>query len=812
MFLATILLATFGIAAEPRTLDAFDYPDAAAASKTWIAAEGTPPVGAAREAAGRVLTVSLPFASSPRLGRSVMDRAAALDLSGEGEFRLDVATDAVDALGQVTLYFRSGDGWYGSGESLVKSGWQTLRFAKASFRPEGKPAGWNQISGIRIAFWRGEARDAAVRVRNLVAQWSNIALILPANRPGDAEYRTSAAATETAADMLREIGLAADVLEETAVAEGALGKRLIAILAHNPRLDPKAAEALVRFTRDGGKLLACYTVAPPLQQVLGISGGKYVSAGPTKQFAQMRFLTPDIPGMPAAVRQDSWNIIAAEPVRKDAAVIARWFTPEGRSTPYAAAIQSDAGAFLSHIVLDDDRPRKKQMLAALLGRMAPALWPKMAEAEMQQAARVGPLDNLSQLARFVEKSNDPQAKEALGGAESLQRIARSKLADRDYPGAVQNARLFGELAAEAYLRAAPSRAPEGRAFWEHSGLGAYPGDWERTAKELAAGGFNMIVPNMLWGGLAHYPSDLLPPSESFRRHGDQIAQCVSAAHRHGIEVHVWKVNYNLSGAPREFVQRLRREGRTQASFEGEPMNWLCPSHPANFQLERDSMIEVARKYDVDGLHFDYIRYPDGDHCYCPGCRKRFEAERKRPVEHWPADCRRGALRDAFIQWRCDQITRLVEAVSRQAKKIKPRVKISAAVFSAYPGCRESVGQDWVAWVKAGYLDFICPMDYTESDLAFSVMVAGQLRRVEGRIPVYPGIGATASRTSLPTDRVVGQILAARSAGAAGFTVFNLDRQTIAAIVPGVGYGVGAKKAAPPHRASLDKPPAPPRAP
>jgi len=34
----------------------------------------------------------------------------------------------------------------------------------------------------------------------------------------------------------------------------------------------------------------------------------------------------------------------------------------------------------------------------------------------------------------------------------------------------------------------------------------------------------MILPNMLWGGLAHYPSDVLPPSAQFRKYGDQIEQ------------------------------------------------------------------------------------------------------------------------------------------------------------------------------------------------------------------------------------------------------------------------------------------------
>jgi len=161
--------------------------------------------------------------------------------------------------------------------------------------------------------------------------------------------------------------------------------------------------------------------------------------------------------------------------------------------------------------------------------------------------------------------------------------------------------------APRFPAASPPR--EVRAVWNHSGTGAYPGDWQRSAKLLAENGFNMILPNMLWGGVAHYPSDVLPPSATFQKYGDQIEQCCAAAKKHGIEVHVWKVNYNLATAPKDFVAKLRREGRTQVSAKGEPSDWLCPSHPENQKLELESMLEVARKYPVDGLHFDYIRYP-----------------------------------------------------------------------------------------------------------------------------------------------------------------------------------------------------------
>jgi len=97
------------------------------------------------------------------------------------------------------------------------------------------------------------------------------------------------------------------------------------------------------------------------------------------------------------------------------------------------------------------------------------------------------------------------------------------------------------------------------------------------------------------------------------------------------------------------------------------------------------------------------------------------------------------------------------------------------------------------------LDFLCPMDYTESDLSFTSLVSNQLKLVGGRTPVYPGIGATASSSALSVDRVVGQIYHARSLGAAGFTVFNLDRNTIQSLVPGIGRGPGSQPAVPPHR-------------
>ncbi len=86
------------------------------------------------------------------------------------------------------------------------------------------------------------------------------------------------------------------------------------------------------------------------------------------------------------------------------------------------------------------------------------------------------------------------------------------------------------------------------------------------------------------------------------------------------------------------------------------------------------------------------------------------------------------------------------------------------------------------------------MDYTDSDLNFAGLVRNQLHLVGGRIPVYPGIG----QWRLSNDRTVGQIHHARSLGAAGFTIFNLNGDAAASFVPAIRLGVGRQQATPPH--------------
>ena len=292
------------------------------------------------------------------------------------------------------------------------------------------------------------------------------------------------------------------------------------------------------------------------------------------QFAEIRFEAADVAGLPAAVRQDSWNLMVFRPAGFHARVAGRWYDDAGQPSGQAALLLSDRGAVLTHIVLPEDREGKKQMLAAVLGYLSPPLWRRMAAAELDRAGRAGQCGSFAETAAFVRAGRDNAAELLSATAGITLAGARRDFALGRFVEAAAGARRGHQQLVEAYLRAQPSRTREARAVWNHSGAGAYPGDWDRSARELARNGLNMIFPNMLWGGLAHYPSDVLPRSDIFRKYGDQVAQCVAAAKRHGLEVHVWKVHFNLAGAPPEFVAQ-DAPGGSHAGLPARPAGGLA---------------------------------------------------------------------------------------------------------------------------------------------------------------------------------------------------------------------------------------------
>jgi len=793
LLVACLLLPAF---ADPLgaqlVMDAFDYPDDPSARAAWTPRAGSPEVETADSGPwGNERVMRLPCDFSVLDGRCYWDRSVSLDLSTYREFALEVFVPDPGAISYLTLYFHAGAGWYANGVGITRPGWQTLYFSVIDFEEEDAPAGWDQIDTIRLSPWEEADRDTWLAVRELRAFTPLVFIVRDTQTADD---RTVDNTTQLLSQWLGRYNVSLGVIDDAAVEQGYLAGSRMAILPYNDVVSAQQMTRYESFVASGGKLMVFYLMRSRLDDLLGFQPTGWTQGN----FASYVFADSLIEHLPERVSQDSWNITTAAPgPGLNARVIATWEDSTGASTGQPAWLAGDNGLFHSHILLPDDAETKQFTLLVLIGHYVPEIWPAAAAAAIENVGRIAEYLGYGEAvadirARGAATPRAAQVEKALACAEEALQEAISLADGGGYPEAVLAAARARSHLLEAYTFCQSPIEPEFRAVWEHSGTGPYPGDWTDAADILAANGFTAVFPNMLWGGLAHYDSALLPHSQEYDTYGDQITACVDASHARGVEVHVWKVNWNLSGAPQTFVDAMRAADRTQVSWDGQPGDWLCPSHPQNFALERDAMLEVVADYDVDGIHFDYIRYPNSSYCYCDGCRARFEGETGNAVSSWPADVRGGGpLESAFLDWRRLQITELVEAVYQGAKALKPDVQVSAAVFSSYAYAYDGVGQDWVDWIDRGIIDFLCPMDYTEDYDRFRDLVAEQMTCAAGRIPIYPGIGATASSSALGPDAVIAQILATRRAGTGGFIVFNYEPEIAARHLPALGMATTA---------------------
>ena len=757
----------------------------------WTPQGGSPPAGIED---GKLI---LPIELSPEMERCYWDREVKLDLSTFGRFVLRMEVENRKLIRSATIYFRSGEGWFGAWFT-VGEGMNEISLNKADFRQEGNPSGWRRIDGIRISFWKGSEGKGRVVLESIEAVRDEI-LIVRGNLSilkGSPEAESVRRYAELMAKLLREAGLEFGVVEDTDVEDGALRGCRIAIFPYNPDISEREAEEIERFIRDGGKVIIFYSIPPRIARLLGVEITGWMRQEYEGQFASAKLRTTVVEGFPLSIGQGSWNVRLIEPVDPEAEVAGEWIDSKGEETGIPAITVHPNGAVMGHVLTAADPEDKKRMLIALIGKLVPEMRPELLRAYASGAAKLGWFETIEEVAGFIESN----LKEI--PAERAERARRRLEEARAAFGRLGEIKGFGEaieaidearaLLEEAFFLSFPSRKGEFRAVWCHSAFGVPGWSWDEAIKHLAENGFNAIFPNMLWGGLAYYPSEVLPVAEEVGERGDQVKECLEACRRYGVQIHVWKVNWNLGGrAPESFVEKLRSEGRLQRDRFGNEVGWLCPSHPENFKLELESMLEIVRGYPVDGIHFDYIRYPHANACYCEGCRKRFEEETGAKVERWPEDVIEGDLAERFAEWRRERITRLVREVSRRAREIRPGIKISAAVFRNYPTCRERVGQDWKLWIEKGYLDFVCPMDYTNDIRVFEDLVRRQVEIVGGKAPLYVGIGASAP--GLRADQVAMQIHLARKLGADGFIIFNYDLHVAEEILPKLRLGLTAEE-------------------
>lgn len=696
----------------------------------WRAGQGAP------EATPDNGGIKFPCPFTGQDARFYWDLPVSVDLSKNATIVLDVTCSNHEALQSLGLYLKSGNGWYLWLRPLAQSGRQRLIFQMNAAATEGKPSGWNKITGVRFSCRSGAGGKMDMILHGMSAGNSAIILVKgTSSAPNDGERAVAQKATARIAKWLEDMGISHSVFDDEAVIAGKARSARIVVLPYNPQIGEREFAQLEATVRAGGKLIVFYGSNPALANLLGLKIGKYQSAEEPGQWSAFQFNRSAPNGTPRRIIQESGNIYSVFPGSESSRIIAFWQDSSGKQVSDPAWVQSDRGLWMTHILLGEDSDNKKMMLLSMLGYFEPGIWKEAAQSAVVAGAR-------------------KPGKSAATSAGHKQGLPENEF----------------------------------RGVWNHSGMGIYPGDWNKTCAVLAEAGITAVFPNILWAGLAHFPSKYTAQSEQSRKAGDQMAQCAAAAKAAGLELHVWKVCWNLTMAPKEFTERMKKDGRIQRNAKGDPVLWLCPSNPENIALELNTIKEVVSGYNPDGIHLDYIRYLDENSCFCPGCRQRYEKWSGKPVANWPGEVFSGAQRARYRQWRCAQITDFARKVRGETKKLKARLKLSAAVYPKYPDCIDSIGQDWGLWLRENTVDFVCPMDYFPSVSAFRGALDSQLALPNSNPRIYPGIGATLDEGDLNRDVFSGQLRALRERGAGGFMLFDLSPSLSVNFLPLIGEG------------------------
>ncbi len=142
-----------------------------------------------------------------------------------------------------------------------------------------------------------------------------------------------------------------------------------------------------------------------------------------------------------------------------------------------------------------------------------------------------------------------------------------------------------------------------------------------------------------------------------------------------------------------------------------------PGHPRCLEYITDVCMDLITRFDIDGLHYDYIRFTANNQGYNPVSIARFNQRYGRTGQPSPSD-------EQFKQWRRDQISALVRRVYAKAQLVKPSVKISGAFVTWNPSPTAStrsafqatrpyydVYSDWDSWLQEGIIDLAVPMTY-----------------------------------------------------------------------------------------------------
>ena len=365
------------------------------------------------------------------------------------------------------------------------------------------------------------------------------------------------------------------------------------------------------------------------------------------------------------------------------------------------------------------------------------------------------------------------------------------------------------------LTAAFQAVPEQtRALWVTRTTLASPESIKQMVAAAEAGGFNTLLVQVRGRGDAYYSGTIEPRASELaaRPTFDPLATVLDEAHAAGLQVHAW-VAVNLVSSsvslpasrdhiiyrapewlmvPRELAAEMKKIDLRSPAYVGRLARWTrahaaqveglytSPLHPAAQDHTAAVIAEIAAKYPIDGVHLDYVRFPNEDFDYSPTAIAQFknsvlpdltDAERRDLAARELLDpaAYPNLFPERWSDFRRSRLTSLVIKIRTAVKTARPNVIFSAAVVPDAPQAFASRLQDWRGWIDQSLLDVLCPMAYSADLEIFRDQITAA-RAYAGSRPVWAGIGAY----QMSPSQTLGHIAAARTLGTAGIILFSYE--------------------------------------
>jgi uncharacterized lipoprotein YddW (UPF0748 family) len=236
-----------------------------------------------------------------------------------------------------------------------------------------------------------------------------------------------------------------------------------------------------------------------------------------------------------------------------------------------------------------------------------------------------------------------------------------------------------------------------RAIWVSKSDFATPEAADAFIARAKSCNINVLLPNVYGHGSVMYQTDEFPMSGSVPEGFDPLGYLIERAHAEGMEVHPW---FNVCRGP---LKHLDEDRLWMFYWSAQRDRWFGGWADVHRPQFRDwivsFMLDCVRRYDVDGLHYDYIRA--GVDCACKQCAAEFEEQFGHGMDE--------ATNTEWARWHTPAITDIVRRTTLGLREIRPDAITSAAVQTHHAGPRG--GQDGPGWVREGILDVLMPMDY-----------------------------------------------------------------------------------------------------